>query len=167
MNETERAPFAAWLYADHGKRDPISELAAAIRDDANEPDPADLDELRCYLVSVGASAETHRAAVEAWAVYQAEQHADFARAVAEYAEQWQERDDDPITLPIAGLLAELEYDDDAATVEAARRLLCDLAPWLVGAHQTIVRVEDGTATLDYGGAARLTADPRYNLEARQ
>lgn len=163
MNEPERTPFAAWLYGDdNDKRDPIGELAAAMRDDPDEPNPADLDELRAFLVTVGASAETHRAAFEAWAVFQAEQHHDFARAIAEYAEQWQEQDDEPITLPIAGLLAELEYDDDAATVEAARRLLCDLASWFVGAHAMLVRVEDGTATLDYGGAARLAAGPRYN-----
>jgi hypothetical protein len=153
--------FSAWVRTEHLALDPIGQLAAAMRGDRNDPDPFDMDELRCYLVSVGASDDMHRVAAEAWSCFQAEQHLQFARAVAEYAEQWQE-DVEPITLTLEDLLAELGHEDaDSGVVEHARVLLCDLAPWLVMTYATLVRVERGTMTLDYGGAARLAAASRY------
>ena len=163
MNRTtEATPFARWLDNPQQRfaRNPVGDLGVALHDDPLEPNPADLDELRCYLVSVGACAETQRGAAEAWALYQCTRHGELARSVAEYAEQWSE-DGEPITMPVAELLEELEYEVDDAAVEAARRLLCDLAPWLIMAHSTTVRVEAGMVTLDYGAAERLPRAPRY------
>lgn len=166
MRHTRATPFKAWLHEpdQHGARDPIGELARAMHADPLKPNPGDLDELRSYLTSVGASPDTHRIAVEAWACFQAERHSRFGREVAEYAEQW--HDGEPFALSIADLLDELDYESDRASVQTARDRLIALGPWFIGKHDTTVRVELGTVTLDYGAAARLERSPLYQGSER-
>lgn len=90
------------------------------------------------------------------------------RAAVVPRQRWRVSRHAPRSIRVVGLLdllAELDYEDGPAAEEAARQLLCDLGPWFIGTHAMLVRVEHGTVTLDYGGAARLAADPRYNAEA--
>lgn len=164
----QRTTFARWLHhADqHLALDALGELSAAIRGDRGEPNPADLDELRCYLTSVGASADTHLAAAWAWSTFLAEQQSDFTGEVAAFAE-WQEAGQPPLELSLADLLAELEFEGGPAAEESARRLLCDLAPWLAGTHGLSVRVQNGRVRLDGRSADRLSPESRYNPEARR
>lgn len=159
-----RTPFADWLIAQHLRDDEIGALAASMRGDIDDPNPADLDELRCYLVQANATADRHVAATAAWSAFLAEQHDDFALELAVCAERLHRAHDlnpgDAVWMPIAELLDAIGYASDATAAAEARAVLLGLAPDLL-LTDTRVRVEGERVMLAHDTAAAMTCLPRY------
>lgn len=157
-----RSPFMAWIYNQHLRPDAIGQLAAALRGDREEPNAADGLELAAYLTGRGASDAIRAVSADAWAYFQAEQYANFAVEVADYAAQWGDDPECTLELTVAELLEDLGHDAEPPPVRAARALLIDLAPWLLLSGSNVsVRVEGDLIQLRHHPDLADAIDPRY------
>jgi hypothetical protein len=160
-----RTPFAGWLHAQHLRADAIGALAAALRGDPDNPNPANGRELTAYLWAANAPADVQEIAALAWALYLAREVCpSLALGVSEYAELWAV--DEPrygVQVTAADLRAEITYgsDDELPPADELPALLCDLAPWLATYADTAVRVEGDRITLASAPDLAQTCNPRY------